>query len=44
MTLGDVRTLGDGEGPSNGGAAADPASVLSERDRWLLEQRPPHWS
>jgi hypothetical protein len=25
------------------GEAADPESARDEHERWLLEQRPPHW-
>ncbi|MGO1181926.1 MAG: hypothetical protein ACTHZ5_08645 [Micrococcaceae bacterium] len=40
---------GDGQGGAEGRATEntgerDKPPALSERDRWLLEQRPPHWS
>lgn len=29
--------------PGRGGTGSEPAPAEAERERWLREQRPPHW-
>lgn len=33
----------NGAGGARGAVGEQPAAAADERDRWLLEQRPPHW-
>lgn len=39
----EAASRGSG-GLSESPRGADAEGTMSERDRWILEQRPPHWS